>query len=155
MNKEHILELNGLKLSVDLSQATRIDTIRVGDRVRLLEKPTYTGGEVKLHHGIVAGFEPFPSQPTIVVAYLEYSYRDVEIKFAYLNAADPEVSKKWEVVPSTEDTLPLQKSDVLASLQRQINAKQEEINDIVRKRDYFLAQFGRYFGEVPTGEQTD
>ena len=61
-----VIEINGVKLEVDLRSARRIDTLRVGDRVKLLEKTSY-GGPI-VHHGVVAGFDPFPSQPTIIVS---------------------------------------------------------------------------------------
>lgn len=90
MNKETtIIELNGVKLEVDLRTAKRVDTLRVGDRVRLLEKSSYSSS-VTVHHGIIAGFEPFPSAPTIIVAYLKTAYREATIEFVYLNTASEE-----------------------------------------------------------------
>ena len=144
MNKETtIIELNGVKLEVDLRTAKRVDTLRVGDRVRLLEKSTYNS-EVKIHHGIVAGFEPFPSAPTIIVAYLKQAYREASIEFVYLNTAS-EDTKQWEIVPSIDGDLPVNKEDVVSSINRNIETKLAEIQDLERKRDYFLREFGKYF----------
>ena len=144
MNKETtIIELNGVKLEVDLRTAKRVDTLRVGDRVRLLEKSTYSS-EVTVHHGIIAGFEPFPSAPTIIVAYLKQSYRETTIEFVYLNP-NSEDAKKWEIVPSIDNDLPVNKEDVVASINRKIEGKLAEIQDLERQRDYFLREFGKYF----------
>ena len=144
MNKETtIIELNGVKLEVDLRTAKRVDTMRVGDRVRLLEKSTYSG-DVTVHHGIIAGFEPFPSAPTIIVAYLKTAYKETTIEFVYLNTASEE-SKRWEVVPSIDNDLPVNKEDVVASINRKIEGKMAEIQDLERQRDYFLREFGKYF----------
>lgn len=144
MNKETtIIELNGVKLEVDLRTAKRVDTLRVGDRVRLLEKSTY-GGNVTVHHGIIAGFEPFPSAPTIIVAYLKIGYKEANIEFIYLNTASEE-SKQWEIVPSIDNDLPVNKEDVVASINRKIEGKMAEIQDLERQRDYFLREFGKYF----------
>lgn len=144
MNKETtIIELNGVKLEVDLRTAKRVDTLRVGDRVRLLEKSSYSSS-VTVHHGIIAGFEPFPSAPTIIVAYLKQSYKEATIEFVYLNTAS-EDAKQWEIVPSIDNDLPVNKEDVVASINRKIDGKMAEIQDLERQRDYFLREFGKYF----------
>ena len=137
-----IIELNGVKLEVDLRTAKRVDTLRVGDRVKLLEKQY--GNSIKIHPAIIAGFEPFPSAPTIIVAYLEISYSTADVKFAYINTADEE-SKKFELVPSIDNDLPVDPSDVLELMDREMARRQTELDDLKRRRLFFLTNFQKYF----------
>lgn len=137
-----IIELNGVKLEVDLRTAKRVDTLRVGDRVKLLEKQY--GNSIKIHPAIIAGFEPFPSAPTIIVAYLETSYSTADVKFAYINTADEE-SKKFELVPSIDNDLPVDPSDILELMDREIARRQTDLDDLKRRRLFFLNNFQKYF----------
>ena len=59
-----IIEVNGIKLEVDLRTAKRVDQLRVGDRVKVLNK-AYDGYEVL--PGTVVCFEPFEKLPTTSV----------------------------------------------------------------------------------------
>ena len=145
MNPEKtIIELNGVKLEVDLRHAKRIDTLRVGDKVKLLEKTQYSDNSVKVHNGVIAGFEPFPSAPTIIVAYVEMGYKSAELKFAYLRAGD-EDSKKFEIVPSIDDDMPLDQAFVTECFDVEITRRKQEIEDFERKKAYFLSNFKKYF----------
>lgn len=140
-----VIEINGVKMEVDLRHAKRIDTFRVGSKVKLLLTESNYGSSVKntkIYPGVVVGFEPFNSLPTIVVAYLEIDYSNATVKFAYVNS---ETAEKWQVIASIDDTLPIQKSDVLSRIDREIAKKSEEIDDMQRKRDYFVRHFDSYF----------
>lgn len=141
MNETQTIEINGTKFEIDMRHAKRIDTLVVGSKVKLLRcKTDYKAQEV--FSGVVVGFEPFDSLPTIIVAYLEIDYSGVKLLFAYLNA---DTREKWELIASIDDELPVQKADVLHRFETEIAKKREEIADIERKRDYFLRHFNRYF----------
>lgn len=137
-----IIEINGVKMEVDLRTAVRVDTLRVGTKVKLLCKNDYSG--IKVFPGVVVGFEPFEAMPTILVAYVEQNYNEAGVKVAYINSSDKS-REKWEIVPSVDDDLPIAKASVLRSMDREIEKKQAEIADIESKRAYFLANFGMYF----------
>ena len=97
-------------MEVDLRQARRIDTLQVGDRVKVLVKQYY---DYKVHAGTVIGFEPFKELPTIIIAYLETSYSSVGVKFLYFNAQ----TKETEVIKSIDDDqLDIDKSGVIGQL---------------------------------------
>lgn len=140
---KQIIEINGVKLEVDTRFARRIDTFQIGTKVKLLAKENgYGGTDTKVYSGVIVGFEPFDSLPTIVVCYLAIDYSSAEIKFAYVNTA---TDKKWEIVASVDDDLPVQRADVLAKMDREIQKKAEEIADLERRRSYFLQHFAAYF----------
>lgn len=146
-NETTIIEINGIKMEVDLRHATVVhDNIRVGTKVKLLEKSDYSAP--KVYPGVVVGFENFQSLPTIIVGYIDTAVYGGEagIKMAYINTSEA-AAKKWELVPSQDDDLPIQKASVLERLDRDIRRKQDEIEDLERHRAFFLAHFGAYFGE--------
>ncbi len=151
MNEKHTFEINGVKMEVDLRHAKRIDTMRVGDRVKVLSK--LYGGEYKVSPGTIIGFEPFKELPTIVVAYLDVSYAEATVKFLYFNAASKDVEI---VVAVDDDTLDVNKAGVLAHMDRAIQRKQDEVEDLKLKRAFFLANFRAYWPEhapIETGSE--
>jgi hypothetical protein len=78
-----VIEINGIKMEIDLRTAKRIDNLKVGDRVKVLIKE-YTS--YKVHPGTIIGFEPFEKLPTIIIAYMETTYSSASVKFLYYNA---------------------------------------------------------------------
>jgi hypothetical protein len=142
MNTETtIVEINGVKMEVDLRHAKVVhENIRVGSKVKILEKGGYDGP--KVHPGVVVGFEPFTDLPTIIVAYVHQNYSESSLKFAYINSKSAE---KWDMVPAVDDELPLVKADVLAYFEREAIKKETELHDIHAKRDFFLRHFNAYF----------
>ena len=152
MNTETtIIEINGIKMEVDLRHAKMVhDNLRVGTKVKLLAKSDYSGPEV--YPGIIVGFEPFESLPTIIVAYVKGSYGESSfIHFAYINASES-ARKKWELVPSVDDELPVSKENVLGGIDREIKKHEREIEELNAKRTYFLRNFGAYFGAPVSAE---
>lgn len=150
MSDRTTIEIQGTKLDVDLRDAKQVNTLRVGDRCRLLKKSDYSPH--KIHRGVVIGFEPFPTLPTVCVAYLEHEYASTELKFAYVNAA----SKDVELVASIDDdSAALDKADVLRNFEREIAKKHTEISELEQKRDYFLRMFRTYWEPVATADPAE
>ena len=141
-----VIEVNGVKMEVDLRHAKIVHTnIRVGSKVKILAKGGYSGPEV--HAGVVVGFEPFTDLPTIIVAYIKNSYATAELAFAYINSKSAD---KWDLVPAVDDELPLNKADILMFFDRDISKLQGQISDIEAKRDFFLRNFNTYFAPAAT-----
>src|SRR5690349_2704390 len=114
MKDKTIIEVNGVKLEVDLRTAKRIDTLHVGDRVKVLVKQY---NDFAVHAGTVIGFEPFENLPTVIVAYLKSDYSGPEIKFLYFNAK----SKETEIIKAIDDDhLEINRQDVLQKMDREI-----------------------------------
>jgi hypothetical protein len=140
-NQTTIIEINGIKMEVDLRHAKIVhQNVRVGTKVKILAKGSYGGPEV--YPAVVVGFEPFTDLPTIIVAYIKASYGNAELQFAYINSKSAD---KWDLVPSVDDELPINKADVLTIFNRDITKKENEIADIAAKRDFFLKHFDKYF----------
>ena len=136
-----IIEVNGVKLEVDLRTAKRIDELTIGSRVKCLLKGY--GGEFSTYPGVIVGFDPFPSRPTLNVAYLDTSYGG-GLKFKSFNAD----TKDFEIVADIDNNaLELDKGDVLQKMEREIESKRLEMEKLQAQRGYFLANFGRYFND--------
>jgi len=146
MSEECIFEVNGVKLAIDPGRAVRIEEIRVGDRVKILDTSGYSGH--KVHAGVVIGFEPFPDLPTILVAYLEKDYQKAEIKVAAINKK----TEKMQMLKSVSDEL-FDRDEVLKMFDKQIAENQRKIDDLNDHKCYFTEKFGVYWKRVnPTVE---
>jgi len=137
-----IVEINGVKLEIDLRQAKTVENYKVGDSVKVLMKRY--GDTYASNPGVIIGFDNFVALPTIIIAYLEMDYSSGRICFAHLNSA----TKDIEICPANENETPIQKSHVVDMLNREILKKQEEAREAENKLEYFLKYFECYFGEV-------
>jgi hypothetical protein len=145
MDNKRIIEINGVKLEVDLTTARVVDNFRIGDKVKVLKKAD-TYSDSKVFPGVIIGFEEFQTLPTIVIAYLDISYSKAEIKFLYFNS-----ESKTEVVKATADYVQFNKEDVISMMDKEIVAKERELIDLNHKKEYFLNNFNRHF-EKEAGE---
>lgn len=136
-----IIEVNGVKLEVDLRYAKRVENIRIGDKVKVLTK-VYDGH--KVNAGIVVGFEPFKELPTIVIAYVEHDWNKADVKFLHYNKA----SKDVDVVMSVDDDLGVDRDVVCKRFDQQIAAKQREIDVIAEQKLYFETNFRAFWTRV-------
>ena len=59
------IEVNGVKLEVDMRYAKRIDVFKVGDTVKVLDK---RNGKNELKTGVITDFANFKDLPTMMVA---------------------------------------------------------------------------------------
>lgn len=92
------------------------------------------------------GFEPFPSLPSVVVAYLDVGYGSAGLKFKTFNAE----TKDFEIVADIDhNALEIDREETLAHFDREIAKKQAELREATDKRAFFLAHFGRYFAQAP------
>lgn len=143
MSKQ-VIEINGIKMEVDLRHAKRIDTFKVGDRVKLLKKEQYSATPT-IHHGVIVGFDAFEKAPTIIVAYMTDAYSP-EIKIANINSLQGE-NVTYELIADVDKALPIAKGDVLRVFDREVSKSLENIRDQFRKKRYFISRFGQMFGE--------
>jgi len=138
MEEKRTIEINGIKMEVDLRTCKVIDSFKVGDKVKLLVK-TYS--EFKSHAGVIIGFDAFVERPTIIVAYLDENYNTSSLKFCYINKE----SKDAEMVPANENDIPFTKEAVLIGMDNLIERKRRELEDEITKKEAFLKWFGKYF----------
>lgn len=143
--ENQIIEINGVKIEVDMRYARKIEAYKVGDRVKLLSKKY--GDSYESYPGIIVGFDNFKMLPTIIIAYLETSYSCASIKFAYLNSS----SKDIEICPIVDNYIALEKSTIIEAMDRDITKKEEEIFEMKTRKEYFLNNFNEYFNVKSVG----
>ena len=133
------IEINGVKMEVDLRHAKRIETIKVGTRVKVLSK-VYDGYHIR--HGVVIGFEPFQKLPTIIVAAASITYSEAKVDFVYFNA---ETKDTELVVAVDDDKAAIDKEDFLKQVDREVAEKEAEIRELKDRKQYFLDKFQCYW----------
>lgn len=142
MSDTTIIEINGVKLEVDLRNAKRIDNLKVGDTVKVLRKEY--GDSYKSSAGVIVGFDNFQKLPSIIIAYIGDRYDKSNITTFCYNSE----SKDIEIVAANEHDLSFEKSEVLEKIDKEIAQKHLEIKELESKRSYFLHHFKKYFVDI-------
>lgn len=135
---KRIVEINGVKIEVDLRTAKTVSEYRVGDKVKVLVKDY---SSYKSHFGTIVGFDDFKNLPTIIVAYIDKTYSGAPLHFVYLNSENKDV----ELCPCNETDIGFDKSDIIDNFDKELSRKELEIKELKTKKEYFLKMFGRYF----------
>jgi len=145
MTEKRIVEISGVKIEVDTRNAKKIESYKVGDNVKVLEKGY--GETYKVYPGVIVGFDEFPDLPTIIVAVLVEEYGEADIRFKYFNKNTTSI----QIAPMHDFELKLSKADMLSKMNRKIEEKLRELKELEARRDFFLKNFNKYFGEAGNG----
>lgn len=141
-NQMQTIEINGIRYEVKIDEATRLETFKVGDSVKLLVKEY--NDSYKSHYGIILGFDDFRDFPNIQVAYLEMSYNAATIKIVDINPSS-EKDNKYRISKVTDSNLLIDKAETLRLMDMEIEKKIAEAEELKRKKSYFVSRFGAYF----------
>lgn len=145
-DNKRIIEINGVKMEIDLRNATVIDNFKVGDTIKVLVKGY---NDYKSHVGMIVGFDEFQKLPTIVIAYLNIDYSETNIKFVYYNSE----SKDVEICKINDWDIPFSKQQIIDKLNTEIAKKEAELKEINSKKELFLTMFGKFFeSKISMGE---
>lgn len=137
-NSKRVIEIDGVKVEVDLRTAKRVDCYKVGDNVKILDKEY---SDYKVKPGIIVDFAEFQSLPTIVIAVFEeptWSTSSPSIKFFYYNE---KTADKIELVPAIEHELKVSKDGIVERFEREIQKKKNEYTDLQNQLEYFKKHF--------------
>ena len=129
-----IIEINGIKMEVDMSTAKRIDEFKIGDNIKVLK-------DNKIKYGAIVNFANFKELPTIEIAIFSNDYWGSKIEFLYYNKESTDI----EILPCTEDDFEIAKSGIVQSMNVEIEKKQHELDELLGKRDWFVGQYGKFF----------
>src|ERR1700684_4370243 len=83
-----IIEINGVKLEIDLRHAKKINNFKIGDNIKVLIKEY---SDYKNYPGAIVGFDQFENLPTIIICYCKIEYSNASINFAYINANSKDI----------------------------------------------------------------
>lgn len=137
-NEKRIVEIDGVKIEVDLRSAKRIDTFKVGDNVKVLCKEY--SDQYKVKPGIITDFANFKEKPTIVVAvFNEGNWGSTpSIEFIHIYEG---MENKYEIVYTSDEDLRLTKDGVIEKFEREIQKKKNEAQDLENQLNYFKKHF--------------
>ena len=139
-NNEYIrqIEINGIKVEVDMRTVKRVDTFKVGDNIKVLKKGY---NDYNVYSGGIVDFVGFKERPAIVIAYFDQDYTGVNIKFETITCD----SKDIEIAPCLPHELKINKERVLDKFDLNIANKQREVDELKQKKQYFIDNFGKFF----------
>lgn len=145
MEGKTMVEIDGLKMEVDLRTARRIDTFAVGDNVKVLCKDY--NGQYLVKPGIITDFANFKDKPTIVVAvFYEGTWGcPPSIEFIHLYEG---MEEKYQMVRADDEELQLSKDGVIERFEREIQKKRNEAQDLQNQLAYFKKHFLKTRKEV-------
>jgi len=143
MSEEHfkIVEINGVKLEIDLRTAKKVENFRVGERVKVLIK-TYSESYTS-HHGVIVGFDEFEELPTIIVCYVDTGHYENSIKFVFINTQTDNAE-----ICHCDTSIMVEKDTIIEKINTEIQSSIAKTEDLERKKDYFLRHFGAYFQDA-------
>lgn len=139
---EREIEIDGVKVAVDMRTVKKIDVYRVGDNVKVLKKSYDT---YKTYSGVIVDFVNFKELPAIVVAYFNQDYSGTSIEFETITKN----TKDIELAPCLPHELSINKNRVIDKFNYEIE-QQHKVDELKAKRDYFLENFGKFFEEEKT-----
>ena len=135
---KRIIEINGVRLEVDLRSARRIDEFRVGDSVKVLDN---RGGKNEMKAGVITDFANFKELPTLIVAVYRAGdyWSKPSIEFITFNSETEGI----EIVGVSAEEIIVSRETVVQKFDDEIAKKRDELNDLIIKRDTFVKYFGR------------
>lgn len=143
--------VGAITVAASREAALRAEVLKVGDPVRVLAKSGY-GSDRKVYTGVIVGFEPFKTQPTVIVAYIEAEYGTAALKIL---AYGPE-TKDVEIIAAPDGiNIDVERSRVLDYFNSEERKKLAELDELKAKRDYFERYFGKFFDQIPTPPQPE
>ena len=135
--EKRVIEVNGVKLEVDMRYARRIDEFRVGDTVKVLDK---RNDKNEMRTGVITDFANFKELPTIMVAVYKSGdwWSAPTIEFIPYNSD----TKDIEIVGVSQEEIMVSHETIVNKFDDEIAKKRDELNDLIVKRDTFVKYFG-------------
>lgn len=135
------IEIDGIKVEVDLRSVKKVDVFKIGDNIKILKKEY---SDYKTYSGVIVDFVNFKERPAIVVAYFSNDYSGVNIQFETITKD----SKDIEIAPCLPHEMTINKNRVIDKFNYEIDAQQHKVDELKAKRDYFIENFSKFFEEV-------
>jgi len=134
---KRVVEINGVKLEVDMRYAKRIDEFKVGDTVKVLDS---RNDKNEMRTGVITDFANFKELPTIMVAVYKAGdyWSRPNIEFIPFNAE----TKDIEIVGVSAEEVIVSRETIVQKFDDEIAKKRDELNDLIIKRDTFVKYFG-------------
>jgi hypothetical protein len=143
---KRIVEIDGVKLEVDLRTAKAIDRYRIGDPVRVLHPGNDYRSGIKA--GVIVGFCGFEKNPAIEILELDADYSGVNFRTVTIVSGQ---ENNIQIAPYDKYEGLVSQADVITRFDREIQKKELELADMKLKKKYFIDDFAKAFERiVPT-----
>ena len=136
------IEIDGIKVAVDMRTVKKVDTYKVGDNIKVLKKEY--SDQYKIYSGVIVDFVNFKDLPAIVIAYFNNDYTGASINFETITKD----TKNIEIAPCLPHELSINKNRVLDKFNYEIEQQQHKVDELKAKRDYFIKNFGKFFEDT-------
>lgn len=146
---KRIIEINGVKLEIDLRTAKQVDSYKVGDPVKVLKKGY--GNTYDSHVGVIVGFADFQNRPAIELLIMDQSYSTADLKFVTMTQSTEDV----EIAPMNDYELAFTKAEILRKFQNEVTVLEDKKRDILRKQEAFLLHFAKIWKEPEVETKED
>lgn len=131
-DEKRIIEINGVKLEIDLRTAKRIDCYHVGDSVKVLIKQY--SDQYASYPAVIVGLTEYKERPCIELLYVK---GDGDVAFLALNKD----SKDIEIAPFNEYEYAFEREAVHQKLDEAVARADEAARSARSKRDAFQKFF--------------
>jgi hypothetical protein len=143
---KRIVEIDGIKVEVDLRTAKVINHYKIGDPVRVLHSGESYGCGIKT--GVIVGFCEFEKNPAIEILELDYDYSGTNFKLITIISGQ---KNQVQIAPYDKYEGLISQTDVVTRFDREIQKKELELADLKLKKKYFIDDFSKAFERiVPT-----
>lgn len=136
---KRIIEIDGVKLEVDLRTAKVVDQYKIGDSVKLLKK-NYSSYDI--YPAVIIGFVDFKSKPCIELLYMR---PNGELNFYVFHGTEEGQAPEAEIAPFNKYECLFQKEDILNKLDKKVNEAEESLRDAKQKKKAFIDNFAKVF----------
>lgn len=140
-----IIEINGVKMEVDLRQAKKIDVFKVGDPVKVLRIRGDSYNSTQIYPGVIVGFAEFSKSPAIEIMVLKEDYNGVTFDFITITQEDKE---DFEIIHYNNCERLFTQSSVIGKFDKQIEKKKIELMELERKKKYYIEDFQKAFETI-------
>ena len=140
---KRIVEIDGVKLEIDLRKAKVIDHYKIGDPVRVLHPGTGYGSGIKA--GIIVGFCEFDKNPAIEILELDADYSTTNFKLVTVISGQ---ENPVQIAPYDRYSGLFTQSDIVTRFDREIQKKELELADLKLKKEYFIKDFMKAFQQI-------
>lgn len=141
---KRIVEINGVKLEIDLREAKVVESYKIGDPVRVFHpKSSYSHAEIR--PGVIVGFCEFDKNPAIQIMEFKKDYSGMVFEIITIASG---VESDIQIAPYNKYEGLISQSSVVTQFDRLIQQKELELADLKLKKKYFIDDFAKAFGEI-------
>lgn len=150
-DERRIIEINGIKMEVDMRTAKKVDNFKVGDPVKVLDMSmSYTSPVQKA--GVIVGFAEFKKSPAIEIMVLKDEYDGVNFEFITIAT---HTDSKYEMIHYNSYESLFTQSNILDKFNRLIEKKELEVEELKRKKKYYIDDFHKAFEQIISSGDDD